>query len=98
MANYKTYKADVDDFIYTTNYYNLEHSTITLLISKEEISESFAHKEKTLTTSVVLNRLQKQEEKNRTGNINLDKGVFKLTNDIFVPEDNENAEVQVLNT
>ena len=98
MVNYKTYKADVDDFIYTTNFYNLEHSTITLLISKEEISESFAHQEKTLTTSVVINRLQKQEEKNRNGNINLDKGVFKLTNDIFVPEDNQNAEVQVLNT
>ena len=97
MANYKTYKADADDFIYTSNFYNLENSSITLLISKEQINENFAHKEKNLTTSAVLNRLQKQEEKNRVGNINLDKMVFKLTNDIFVPA-NANAEVQVLNT
>ena len=57
MANYKTYKADADDFIYTSNFYNLENSSITLLISKEQINENFAHKEKNLTTSAVLNRL-----------------------------------------
>ena len=53
MANYKTYKADVDDFIYTTNFYNLEHSSITLLKSKEEISENFAQNERALSKSAV---------------------------------------------
>ena len=61
MANYKTYKADVDDFIYTTNFYNLEHSSITLLKSKEEISENFAQNERTLSKSAVQARLQKQD-------------------------------------
>ena len=53
MANYKAYKADVDDFIYTTNFYNLENSSITLLKSKEEIDENFAQKVKILNKSAV---------------------------------------------
>ena len=53
MCNYKTFKADPEDFIYTTNYYNQEHSSITLLISKKEIDEEFTEKEKLLSKSVV---------------------------------------------